>query len=50
MKNKLKLLWLIAVIGLVVMACDNGNQTTAHVHTQGAAATCLTPHYANYFL
>jgi len=24
MKNKLKLLWLIAVIGLVVMACDNG--------------------------
>jgi len=43
MKNKLNLLWLIAVIGLVVMACDNGNQTTAHVHTAGAAATCVTP-------
>jgi len=43
---KLKCLWLIAVtaiIGLVVMACDNGNQTTAHTHTAGAAATCVTP-------
>jgi len=43
MKNKLNLLWLIAVIGLVVMACDNGTTTPAHTHTAGAAATCLTP-------
>jgi len=43
---KLKCLWLIAVtaiIGLAVSACDNGGTTSAHTHTAGAAATCVTP-------
>ena len=48
MKSKSKWLWLIAIIGLTAISCDiqttdNGNQTTAHSHTAGAAATCTTP-------
>jgi hypothetical protein len=43
MKNTLRLIGIIAVIaiiGFVVTACDNGNQNCAH--TPGAVATCTT--------
>ena len=34
---------ILITIGLAVSACDNGGTTSAHTHTAGAAATCVTP-------
>jgi len=47
MKNKLNFLWLIAVIGLIAISCDNGNNNTTkdpcangHYFPEWTAPTC----------